>query len=1313
MKDPNGNELLIGPTGVLHNSGRSVSFTRDGLGRITKVTDPDGNFVSYAYDPNGDLESVTDREGALTSFAYSASFAHYLEKIVDPKGQQPIRNDYYPDGRLQRHTDAFGKTIEYTHELSSRQEVVKDREGRLRVLEYDVRGNVVKETDGEGQQVLRTFDGRDNRLSETEAHAPGVSNPPKTEYSYDIQDNLTLVRDAVGNETAYTYDAGRRVLTTTDARGHTTTNVYDGRGNLLQTTDALGNVSEQTYDARGNLLTQKTTTAEGLVVQSSSTYDVYGNVLTETDASGHVTTYTYDQSGRRKTQTTTRSLPGGGTQTLVTSWEYDKAGRVTKQTDPDGSLTRTVYDGTGRAVESWDKLGRKTVYEHDAMGRLVKTTYPDLSWEQSGYDGEGRRTSFRDRGGRVTSYAYDGTGKLLKTTYPDGSFTSNVYDAAGRLSQTIDARGKPTSYEYDQAGRRKKVTDALAQVTEFFYDEAGNQTSVKDARGAVTSYEYDALNRRSKVTYPDLSFSTTGYDGLGRRTSETDQAGKVTRFQYDLVGRLTKVTDAALGETVYGYDELGNRTSQTDANGHTTGFEHDALGRETARVLPDGSRETKTYDAAGSLQTRTDFLGRTTSYGYDLSQRLVSKTYPDTSVVSYSYTATGRRQTVTDARGTTSYGYDNRDRLVSVSQPSVGALGYGYDAAGNRTSLTATLGASSYTTGYAYDDLGRVQTVTDPLLRTYGYGYDANGNRASLSQPNGTATSYGYDNLNRLTSLQTTGPAGTVQGYGFTLGPAGNRTRIDEADGASRSYTYDDLYRLTGETVTGALAYGKTFTYDAVGNRLTQTTTTAPASPGAPLPPAGALPSPTQWERDRVRAVVPNAAEALTPGTVNYGYDTRDRLLTEAALTYSYDANGNLTGKSGEATYTWDFDDRLIRVQRTDGTLVEHVYDADGNRVQTTTTPPGQPAKVTSYLVDTAGSLSHVVAEVDGNTGLQALYVRGLDDLLAVVRPDGAGGWQSRFYHADGIGSVRRLTDEAGNVTDSYTYSAFGELLEHTGTDPQPYSFAGEPYDPNVGFQYHRGRWMDPRLGRFVEMDPFEGLRSEPVGLHRYLYAGNDPAEKVDPTGMFESLATLSVGLSMMNTINAISVVPAVATKGGSCGPDVSVPLRRVINQVRKDFKAWSPAYRLKQRIALLSPTSFDVAWDTWDLGPHYCTEGGCIWNSVCPSCPIGESCRNTVTVDGQCHQASDVNYVLWGVMTDLTGIPIELSMSLADQWKQWRYGHPLWPDTKAWVRAGASGWPSSPAPPTSNERRRCSTSGACKVGGSFSYVWGQYGSMY
>jgi RHS repeat-associated protein len=441
-------------------------------------------------------------------------------------------------------------------------------------------------------------------------------------------------------------------------------------------------------------------------------------------------------------------------------------------------------------------------------------------------------------------------------------------------------------------------------------------------------------------------------------------------------------------------------------------------------------------------------------------------------------------------------------------------LGYTYDGNGNRLTLTATVNGQSHTTGYTYDDAGRLDVVTDPAGRVYDHGYDRNGNRESLAHPNGVATAYTHDNLNRLTNLATTHPTSSrhIQSYRFTLGPAGNRTKIVEHQGLPQQrtldYSYDSLYRLTGESVTEnlGLVYAKTFGYDTTGNRLSQTTTLGPAgSPG------------------------PN----LQPGTISYGYDTRDRLLSEQldatpATTYGWDPNGNLTTKDAEATYTWNHENRLVRVEKTDGTTIEHLYDADGNRVRTTTTPPGGSSAITDYMVDTSGSLSHVVAEVNSwaSPTLQVLYVRG-DDLLSLMRPlvaapTSAAGWQTRNYHADGIGSIRRLTDEGGNVTDGYTAAAFGGLLGHSGADSQPYFFAGEQYDPNSGLQHHRARWLDARLGAFVSADSWLGRPTDPLTLHKYLYAHADPANSVDPSGRSVLTAGL-VGIGIGVTLAAIA----------------------------------------------------------------------------------------------------------------------------------------------------------------------------------------------
>ncbi|MCP4662223.1 MAG: hypothetical protein GY856_43020 [bacterium] len=962
------------------------------------------------------------------------------------------------DGRLARHVDAFGKVIEYDHRLADHQEIVTDRLGNSRLLGYDGRGNVVRQVDALGKETLRTFDGEDNLLSETDALGHTTS------YSYSASNDLLSVTDPLGNTTAYTYDGSGRVLTVTDPRGKVTSNTYDGNGNLLSTTEPTGATTSFTYDWQGNVLTE--TDAAGHT--PTFAYDGRGNLTSQVDAVGTATSYTYDAAGNRLSETTSRTLPDGSPETLVTSFVYDSLGRLTTTTQPDGSTTSTGYDALGQVISTTDPLGRVTSFTYDQLGKQTGTTYPGGTSESRTYDAAGRLATVTDRRGWVTTYLYDAAGRLTTTLFVDGTSTQSVYDDAGRLSATIDARGNTTNYFYDAAGRRTRVVDALGGQTHFVYDAAGNQVAVTDPSRHTTSFVYDDASRLVRTVFPDGTERTTGYDVLGRRVSKTDQAGKTTQFGYDDLGRLTSVTDALGQVTSYAYNELGNRTGQTDANGHLTSFEYDRLGRQTKRTLPGGDFETMAYDVAGNLATATDFLGRTTTYAYDAANRLVTKTLPDSSTVTYGYTVTGRRSSVTDRRGVTSSFYDDRDRLVEMVYPDGRRLTYGYDAAGNRTSLTAHVAGQVLTTSYTYDASNRLDTVTDPGGRLYDHGYDANGNRVSLAYPNGVATSYVYDQLNRLTDLSTTTSVGdVVQSYAYTLGPAGNRTRIDEHDGTVRSYGYEDLYRLATETVSdvSGTVYAKTFGYDPVGNRLSQVTTGAGAE------------------------------------TVAYSYDDRDRLVDEGGQVYGWDANGNLATKAAEATYGWDFEDRLESVVLADGTLVAHTYDADGVRVRTESTPPGGPTQVVNYLLDISGALSQVVAETDGAGSLKAYYVRG-DDLLAVIRlVTGV-----RFYHADGLGSIRALTDDTEAVTDRWSFTAFGELLEHVGSDENAYLFAGEPLDPNFGFYYNRARWMDPGVGRFASLDRFGGVLSDPISLHKYLYAGNNPANAVDPTGHFTSV---------------------------------------------------------------------------------------------------------------------------------------------------------------------------------------------------------------
>jgi RHS repeat-associated protein len=184
-----------------------------------------------------------------------------------------------------------------------------------------------------------------------------------------------------------------------------------------------------------------------------------------------------------------------------------------------------------------------------------------------------------------------------------------------------------------------------------------------------------------------------------------------------------------------------------------------------------------------------------------------------------------------------------------------------------------------------------------------------------------------------------------------------------------------------------------------------------------------------------------------------------------------------------------------------------------------TVNDPGEELQSYDYEVSPTGLRTRqVVLELDEAGQVQAHYVRDLD-LLAVRRPA-----EKRFFHGDGLGSVRLLTSETGSVSDRYAFSAFGELVEHEGEDPNGYLFAGEALEERSGLYHLRARWMDPNLGIFLSQDPLAGFVEAPATLHRYLYAAADPVNNTDPTGQEFGSRGLVIGLAVAGVIAAIGI---------------------------------------------------------------------------------------------------------------------------------------------------------------------------------------------
>ena len=160
------------------------------------------------------------------------------------------------------------------------------------------------------------------------------------------------------------------------------------------------------------------------------------------------------------------------------------------------------------------------------------------------------------------------------------------------------------------------------------------------------------------------------------------------------------------------------------------------------------------------------------------------------------------------------------------------------------------------------------------------------------------------------------------------------------------------------------------------------------------------------------------------------------------------------------------------------------------------------------------------MAETDHTGEVQRTYTRG-HDLLATTRTS------TENYLADHLGSIRGLTDDQGNLTQGYAYTAFGTLLDPPPTHNNPYLFAGQRRDLTTGLDDLRARWMLPGLGRFASVDPFAGTLAQPISQHPYLYANSNPLRFVDPAGRF-ALVSNPIGAAVFGALLAIGITLAI-----------------------------------------------------------------------------------------------------------------------------------------------------------------------------------------
>ena len=1141
-------------------------------------------------------DAISTSEGNLISIA----------PLVNVKGTLPfdvIYNSYDADGSRAQIDTVMGYGWTHTYNV-----FLFDQLGSM--FRYDASGRVTKYTLGSGGTFVAT-NGYFETLVRTGTTFT-LTQKDKTVYTFaSIAGTtflvggpvfrLTSIVDRNGNTTTLTYTSGN-LTSVTDTYGRSITLGYNSQRKLTSVTDPAGRVTTMQYDTTGHKLTTITDPV-GQSIQYS--YNVLYQLTSKTDKAGRVFTYSYastlpvsvnDGGGgsmatlsnpgnwavnattlastlmRAYVPATTSNLDGRGN---VWRYQYDTSGYITQMVAPDGATTTYQYDPATLQISMMtDALGRTTAYQYDAQGNTVKMT--DALGHITTYTYEpvfNQMTSMTDPRGRTTTYSYDPHGNRILATDPLLQTQSWTYDSHGNVLSSSDKNGHTATYQYDTAGNRIRATDAVGDLTVMTYDAVGNMLTRTDANGHTTSYQYDGMDRVTRETDAAGHLTQYVYDGQGDRTQTTDRNGHVTTYQYDSRERQIQMTDA-LGHTeTYGYDGDNNRTSSTDRNGHTTTYQYDVQNRLNRTTDALGNASSSVYDGVGNRISETDANGHTATYSYDALNRRSIMTDAVGDVTQYQYDggtlpscaaasppcgATPGSSLVTssiDANGKVTYTkYDAIDRVIDIVRkvgstadtitPADAVTMFTYDPVGNV--LTATEPNGNATT-YLYDAVNRPTQMTNAAGDVTAMTYDGVGNFATLTEPNGNVATFTYDALDRR--IQVIDSVGLVASTSYDA--EGNRLSQSDGNGNATTYTYDAVNRLI--TTTDALGKTATTVYDAAGNMTSTTdrnghlTTYVYDAINRRSSMTDALGDVTQYQYDPVGNLI-KLTDANSHAT-QYQYDAVNRPSKQIgadslARSFSYDGVGNIATRTDQLGHitTYTYSDLYFLTGRSYPSAVNDVYTYDLSGRMLSGQRGGWPV---TFTYDGGDRVTQ--SEQNGRTLSYTYNIPGRT--RTVTYPGGrtiteTTDARTRLDHVDDAGSpppIVRYTYDPGNrvtgrayrngTSAAYSYTATNWIvnLQHS-KGVTPIAGFNYTYDGEGNKQFEQ-KLQDPTRSEAYQYDTIDRLITYKVGT---LVGSTVPAPStqtaysLDPVGNWNSKTTdATTQTRVHNSTNELTQIDA------------------------------------------------------------------------------------------------------------------------------------------------------------------------------------------
>ena len=273
--------------------------------------------------------------------------------------------------------------------------------------------------------------------------------------------------------------------------------------------------------------------------------------------------------------------------------------------------------------------------------------------------------------------------------------------------------------------------------------------------------------------------------------------------------------------------------------------------------------------------------------------------------------------------------------------------------------------------------------------------------------------------------------------------------------------------------------------------------------------------------------------------------------------TPAYDRAGNTTTLPKPAnpgtglTGKYDAWNRLVEVRQGSNVLADYQYDGESRLIfrSADTNADGTLDTFTHYyyagvqVVETRDAASHPpsprLSPLTTNT-----FGRPATSILPILRDtyvDGEISAAGRIYYlTDANNNVTALADSSGNIIERYVYDAYGKVTIYDATWSNTRSssaygnsvlFGGMALDAVTGLYGDLMRWYHPGLGTFTSRDPL-GLSA---GANVYRYAGDNPVDRADPSGLDFIYTT------QYNAHDPSNYPPPIEIQGGGSSTDAMV----------------------------------------------------------------------------------------------------------------------------------------------------------------------------